>query len=165
LATPQASLQPPFDSPAPIARKLQTHAMKLTSKPYPLRRHIFKFVAILMVFITASKLLLSRRLPTKMSSKLLSVDFEVSGLVQGVFFRAQTQLKAGSLGVVGWCANTKSGTVIGTAQAHIDALTQMKHWLQTEGSPDSRIEKCVFTNEKDIDALEYTMFEVRRGRL
>lgn len=100
-----------------------------------------------------------------MSSKLSSVDFEVSGLVQGVFFRAQTQLKADSLGVVGWCANTSTGTVVGTAQAPTDALTQMKHWLQTEGSPAARIDKCVFSNERDIDALQYTMFEVRRGRL
>jgi acylphosphatase len=42
--------------------------------------------------------------------------FEVFGKVQGVFFRAFTEKQAKSLGLVGWCANTSNGTVVGVIE-------------------------------------------------
>lgn len=42
--------------------------------------------------------------------------FEVFGKVQGVSFRAFTLKKANALGLVGWCMNTSTGTVIGEIQ-------------------------------------------------
>ena len=45
-----------------------------------------------------------------------SCRFEVSGKVQGVYFRAYTQKQAKKLGLVGWCMNTERGTVIGEIQ-------------------------------------------------
>ena len=56
-----------------------------------------------------------------------SVDFEVKGQVQGVWFRACTQEHAKSLGVVGWCMNTPEGSAKGVAQSkEKDALEKMK---------------------------------------
>ncbi|XP_060575297.1 acylphosphatase-1-like [Ruditapes philippinarum] len=43
---------------------------------------------------------------------LVSVDFEVFGKVQGVFFRRYTQKKAKELHIVGWVMNTHRGTVL-----------------------------------------------------
>ncbi|KAF5894600.1 acylphosphatase-2-like isoform X1, partial [Clarias magur] len=51
-----------------------------------------------------------------MSAKYASVDFEVFGIVQGVFFRMHTEKEAKKLGVSGWVKNTREGTVIGQVQ-------------------------------------------------
>lgn len=42
---------------------------------------------------------------------------------------------------------------------HADA---MKQWLKYEGSPRSRIERAVFTNEGPRMGEEYASFDVRR---
>ncbi|XP_003375286.1 putative kinase domain protein [Trichinella spiralis] len=67
--------------------------------------------------VLISSVLYSRSINTlEMSKSLLSVDFEVFGKVQGVFFRKSTVEKAKDLGLVGWCQNTKTGTVIGQVE-------------------------------------------------
>jgi hypothetical protein len=35
-----------------------------------------------------------------------------------------------------------------------------KHWLQTQGSPSSRIDKTVFGNERNIEKLEFDKFRI-----
>ncbi|EPY81353.1 hypothetical protein CB1_000743084 [Camelus ferus] len=47
---------------------------------------------------------------------LISVDYEVFGKVQGVFFRKYTQAEGKKLGLVGWVQNTDQGTVQGQLQ-------------------------------------------------
>uniref|UniRef100_A0A8C0JDX5 Acylphosphatase n=1 Tax=Chelonoidis abingdonii TaxID=106734 RepID=A0A8C0JDX5_CHEAB len=47
---------------------------------------------------------------------LISVDYEVFGKVQGVFFRKYTQAEGKKLGLVGWVQNTEDGTVQGQIQ-------------------------------------------------
>ncbi|KAG8229539.1 hypothetical protein J437_LFUL009013 [Ladona fulva] len=106
-----------------------------------------------------------------MAEKILSVDFEVFGIVQGVFFRKwnmaefclfkNTVMKGTELGLKGWCMNTSQGTVRGQMEGPKKEIDQMKHWLQYTGSPMSRIDKAVFTNEKDIDKYSFTNFSVR----
>jgi hypothetical protein len=61
-----------------------------------------------------------------MASRPISVDFEVFGVVQGVFFRAYTQRKAQSLGLVGWVKNTNQGSVKGVIQGTQDKIDAMK---------------------------------------
>ncbi|XP_037948649.1 acylphosphatase-2 isoform X2 [Teleopsis dalmanni] len=46
-------------------------------------------------------------------SKILSCDFEVFGIVQGVSFRMYTERQAKSLGIRGWIMNTSYDTVKG----------------------------------------------------
>ncbi|UYV78756.1 hypothetical protein LAZ67_16002666 [Cordylochernes scorpioides] len=82
---------------------------------------------------------------------LISVEYEVHGKVQGVFFRKYTEEKAKNLGLRGFVKNTKRGTVVGVIQGTQDKISTMKQWLQTEGSRMSRIENCDFTNEKQIE--------------
>ena len=92
----------------------------------------------------------------------LSVSFEVFGLVQGVFFRKHTEKTAKSLKLVGYVKNTRTNTVIGTIQGEPENIDKMKTWLQTEGSPRSRIDKCDFKSEVYLDCLQYKCFSIRR---
>ncbi|XP_062863663.1 acylphosphatase-1 isoform X2 [Trichomycterus rosablanca] len=99
----------------------------------------------------------------KMSTEeLLSVDYEVYGRVQGVFFRKYTQSEAKKLGLVGWVQNTQAGTVQGQLQGPASRVNQMQEWLRTTGSPQSRITKAEFKNEKTIDKMDFKDFKVVR---
>lgn len=87
-------------------------------------------------------------------------DFEVTGKVQGVFFRASTIDKAKQLGVVGHVENTSRGSVTGEAQGEKQPVSQMKDWLQNIGPSGAKIDKCNITNERDdLDKLSYSTFE------
>ncbi|KAJ6661309.1 hypothetical protein lerEdw1_015446 [Lerista edwardsae] len=89
---------------------------------------------------------------------LLSVDYEIYGKVQGVFFRKHTQAQGKKLGVVGWVQNTNYGTVQGQIQGPSSQVRQLQEWLQKTGSPKSRIDKAEFNNEKKIARLEHSDF-------
>ena len=91
------------------------------------------------------------------ASKLKHVDFEVFGNVQGVCFRMYTERKAKSIGVHGWCRNTRKGTVEGELEGEANAIETMKNWLRIEGSPSSRIDKTIFQNEREIPELSYSL--------
>ncbi|XP_051238707.1 acylphosphatase-2-like [Dicentrarchus labrax] len=94
-------------------------------------------------------------------NKLTSVDFEIFGNVQGVCFRMYTEDQGRSLGLSGWVKNTRSGTVIGQIQGPPDKVNDMKLWLKSVGSPSSRIDRAVFSNERDILKLESHGFSTR----
>jgi acylphosphatase len=96
------------------------------------------------------------------SGRLLSIDYEVFGKVQGVFFRKYTQQEGTKLKLVGWVMNTEKGTVVGQMQGKEDSIKKMKEWLKKTGSPKSKIEKCEFKSEKEIEKLEFNSFEVRK---
>ena len=91
---------------------------------------------------------------------LLSVDYEIFGRVQGVFFRKYTQTEASRLGLVGWVRNTEAGTVEGQMQGPSNEVKQMKQWLTSTGSPKSKIAKAEFKNEKTIGALDHSTFKI-----
>ena len=117
---------------------------------------------------------------TDRSMSLIAVQFEVFGRVQGVFFRKFTNEKALSLGLRGWVKNTRweqslvchrsqrdnyccrDGTVTGELEGDTQNINNMKTWLQTTGSPSSRIEKAVFTNQRNIDKYSFDTFKIIR---
>ncbi|KAL6424057.1 hypothetical protein ACFW04_009746 [Cataglyphis niger] len=94
--------------------------------------------------------------------RMLAVDFEVFGIVQGVFFRKYTQKRGKELGLKGWCMNTSNGTVIGHLEGKKSQVEEMKQWLRHTGSPHSRIDKAEFRNEKEISQPSFTNFEIRK---
>uniref|UniRef100_K1PP16 acylphosphatase n=1 Tax=Magallana gigas TaxID=29159 RepID=K1PP16_MAGGI len=71
-----------------------------------------------------------------------------------------TKKKAKSLGLVGWVRNTEQGTVTGIAQGPQDKVKVMKEWLEKEGSPESRVDRAEFKNERTISKLEFESFTV-----
>ncbi|XP_072032154.1 acylphosphatase-1-like [Amphiura filiformis] len=91
---------------------------------------------------------------------LKSVDFEVFGRVQGVFFRKFTRDTAKKYGLVGWVKNTGSGTVVGVVQGPEDKVDFMKKWLKTKGSPRSRIDKAEFNNDRNVQKADFPDFKV-----
>jgi len=67
-----------------------------------------------------------------MKKQYIITKFEVSGRVQGVFFRKSTKEKADELGIWGWVRNTARGTVEGEfeyviAQSTIDDEIESHH--------------------------------------
>ncbi|KAM4017872.1 acylphosphatase-2-like isoform 2-T2 [Anomaloglossus baeobatrachus] len=95
------------------------------------------------------------------SPGLWSVDYEVYGDVQGVFFRKYTEEQAKRVAVVGWVKNTAYGTVTGQVQGSKEKVDVMKNWLINVGSPMSRIDKAVFSNERQIQDLGYSSFKTK----
>ncbi|PWA16549.1 acylphosphatase-1 [Gambusia affinis] len=91
---------------------------------------------------------------------LISVDYEIFGKVQGVFFRKYTQAEGTKLGVVGWVQNTEAGTVKGQLQGPSSKVEKMQEWLKVTGSPKSCINKAEFKNKKTIESLEYSSFSI-----
>ena len=98
----------------------------------------------------------------KMSSlKLIHLEFEVFGRVQGVFFRKYTQQKAKSINIRGWIRNTERRTVEGEIEGTSEVIETMKNWLRKEGSPSSRIDQAVFKNEREIQEYSFTGFSIK----
>lgn len=62
----------------------------------------------------------------------------ISGRVQGVFFRAETQRAAVRLGLNGWVRNLPDGTVEALFEGDRDQVDQMLKWCW-KGSPHSRV--------------------------
>ncbi|CAG7725437.1 unnamed protein product [Allacma fusca] len=99
---------------------------------------------------------------TDAKTNLVSVDFEIFGKVQGVFFRKYTKAKGSMLNLRGWCENTERGTVIGQIEGPREKVAEMKNWLKTEGSPKSRISHCNFSNEQKIEKHNFNDFNIRK---
>ncbi|XP_031847868.1 acylphosphatase-1 [Nomia melanderi] len=95
-------------------------------------------------------------------SKLVGVDFEVFGRVQGVFFRKYTQKRGKELGLKGWCMNTSQGTVVGRLEGEKEKVEEMKNWLRYTGSPQSAIDKAEFRGEKEISQASFSDFDIKK---
>lgn len=68
-----------------------------------------------------------------------AVDVRVSGLVQGVFFRATCADQAERLGVSGWIGNEPDGTVAGHFEGPAEAVEALVAWCRS-GPPRARVE-------------------------
>ncbi len=66
--------------------------------------------------------------------------FLVSGLVQGVFYRAATQEAARRLGLTGWVRNLPDGRVELVACGDDARLAELEAWLW-RGPPHARVER------------------------
>ena len=108
----------------------------------------------------------------------VATRFEVSGLVQGVFFRKHAKAKADELGLTGWCRNTPRGTVEGEFEYEYvggnggrddrgedqneKKAEEFRRWLRYVGSPRSRIEGCTFSEEAVSSSRRFDRFRVIR---
>ena len=88
------------------------------------------------------------------STPFTAFSYEIKGKVQKVFFRKYTAAKAAELSIKGWVMNTTVGTVVGEAEGSVSAMARFKTWLRTKGSPKSRIDEAVFTNERPVLDVE-----------
>ncbi|XP_073410779.1 uncharacterized protein [Dendrobates tinctorius] len=72
-----------------------------------------------------------------------------------------TEEQAKRVSVVGWVKNTPYGTVTGQVQGSKENVDIMKNWLSNVGSPMSRIDKTIFSNERQIQDLGYSNFQTK----
>ncbi|HEX5056107.1 MAG TPA: acylphosphatase [Gammaproteobacteria bacterium] len=83
--------------------------------------------------------------------------YRVSGLVQGVFFRASTREKAAALGLTGWVRNLADGRVEAVACGEGPQLELLEQWLR-RGPELAKVDSVQVTAE---DYIPYTGFEIR----
>ena len=81
----------------------------------------------------------------------------VSGLVQGVFFRATTREQAQQLGVTGYARNLPDGRVEVMACGADDRVAALCTWLQS-GPPRARVDAC---DCEHVAGRSCTRFEIR----
>ncbi|AEH44445.1 acylphosphatase [Thermodesulfatator indicus DSM 15286] len=82
----------------------------------------------------------------------------ISGLVQGVWFRAYTKEEAEKLGLKGWVRNLPDGRVEAVFEGDEEAVEAMIKWCH-KGSPMSRVEKVEVIEEPYTG--EFDKFEIR----
>ncbi|MCI5063137.1 acylphosphatase [Algiphilus sp.] len=79
--------------------------------------------------------------------------FKVRGRVQGVSFRAFTAGEAERLGLQGWVANGRDGTVVGAAQGAPEALDAL-HQALHRGPPAARVDDVHWQAADALDISE-----------
>jgi acylphosphatase len=82
----------------------------------------------------------------------------VSGKVQGVFFRASTKDAADRLGIKGFVRNEPDGSVYIEAEGEEEKLNQFMEWCRV-GPPRARVEKFEII---EGEAQGFTSFQVKR---
>ncbi|XP_014606775.1 PREDICTED: acylphosphatase-2 [Polistes canadensis] len=92
---------------------------------------------------------------------LVSVEFEVFGKVQGVYFPKYVRDLCLQLGICGWVKNSKTGTILGKMEGPRAFVDQMAQWLSTVGSPGSEIDHCEFTMWEYVTRRSYKGFAIR----
>lgn len=86
--------------------------------------------------------------------------FNVTGRVQGVFFRQSTVDAARALGLDGWVRNCPDGRVEGLACGPPEALARLRAFLQ-QGPPAAVVEAVEW--RPDDGAAVEAGFRIRRG--
>ncbi|XP_019864627.1 acylphosphatase-2 [Aethina tumida] len=95
------------------------------------------------------------------SEPLVSVDFEVFGKVQGLYFTKYCKELCEELGLAGWVKNTKKGTIQGKIQGFRSRVEQMIIWLSNTGSPGCQIERCDLSNWQNSSKFDFKGFSIR----
>ena len=73
----------------------------------------------------------------------------VAGRVQGVFYRAETQREARSIGVSGWVRNTRDGSVEAVFEGDRESIREAIEWCRT-GPPAAQVESVDVTWEEPL---------------
>jgi len=76
----------------------------------------------------------------KTDGSMARLHAKISGIVQGVFFRARTEEKAKELGLTGWVKNLSGGGVEVVAEGEKKRLEELLAWLWKGPSP-AHVEK------------------------
>jgi len=75
------------------------------------------------------------------------VHVRIYGLVQGVFFRANTKKMAEKLGINGWVRNMPDGSVEAVFEGDDKAVEKMIEWCH-HGPPMARVDRVEIKEEE-----------------
>ena len=89
-----------------------------------------------------------------MSQQKLALQGLVKGLVQGVFFRLETQKKARQLQLNGWVRNTANGHVEVCICGDEDSIRLMLEWLH-RGPPRARVSSVDLASVTDPLVVDF----------
>lgn len=73
------------------------------------------------------------------NAEIKRVRLRVTGIVQGVWYRASTRERALALGLSGWVRNAPDGTVVLEAQGPPEQLDALIAWCH-EGPPAAQVD-------------------------
>jgi acylphosphatase len=73
-----------------------------------------------------------------MKTNKICKRFQISGKVQGVWYRATTQKVACELGLTGYAKNLSDGKVEVIACGDLEQIEQLSHWLW-QGPPNADV--------------------------
>jgi len=81
---------------------------------------------------------------------------QITGRVQGVWYRESMRLEAERLGVTGWVRNGRNGTVEAVVQGEESAIEALIAWVRI-GPPAARVDEVAISPAEG----EFTRFERR----
>jgi|JI10StandDraft_1071094.scaffolds.fasta_scaffold1468962_2 acylphosphatase len=84
--------------------------------------------------------------------RMKALKLIVTGKVQGVFYRAQTQNQAKQLGIMGSVKNLPDGNVEVVAEGELESMIQFVNWCH-RGPLLAKVDK-VFTEELPVTGLK-----------
>ena len=85
-----------------------------------------------------------------------AVDVRITGLVQGVSFRAYTHAEARGLGVTGWVRNEPDGSVAGHFEGPDRAVDALVAWCR-EGPSYAQVAAVDVTEVEPTGATTFTV--------
>jgi len=87
------------------------------------------------------------------------VQLHITGVVQGVFYRASARDQAIALGLTGWVKNNPDGSVEALAEGPAEAIERFIAWCR-RGPPEAEVEQVQV--ERGAASGEYTRFAIAR---
>lgn len=81
---------------------------------------------------------------------------QVTGKVQGVFYRATTQKQANLLNIKGWVRNEADGSVLIDAEGDATTLAQFVDWCK-HGPQRARVSQVSVTEEPVVGYQDFTI--------
>lgn len=100
-----------------------------------------------------------KKLKEKEATESSAVTIQVSGKVQGVFFRQSTMDKASELGLKGFVKNLEDGSVFIEASGSEKAVEELLQWCQT-GPENAEVEDVKLKNLQSASE-DFVNFEIR----
>lgn len=89
----------------------------------------------------------------------MAKHLSISGIVQGVGYRASLQAQAQALNLSGWVRNRRDGSVEALVAGETSAIDKIIAWAH-HGPPNARVDRVTVTDTDDLPAGSDT-FEMR----
>jgi acylphosphatase len=89
-----------------------------------------------------------------------TIHIQISGKVQGVYYRASAREEAQKLKLTGWVKNMSNGDVEATATGNEESLAKFVEWCR-EGPPGANVENIIVNK---LDETAFEEFLIVRGR-